>query len=366
MNVRDAEIIRGLLQDKGFKVKDVLIDNIDAVLLVTCSVRQHAEEKVWSEIGRLSKLKSKPVIGLIGCMAENYREDAFKKAKDIDLVVGPNNIDAIPLLLKEALQLRESKAKEEQQFLAVGKRERDEFVYKTRFRQEKDHAFVVISEGCDNFCSYCVVPYVRGMLRNRHHESILQEVELAIDNGVKRVTLLGQNVNAYHSDTKEFDFVELLERINALKGLRELTFVTSHPKDATKKLFEAMARLDKVKKYLHLPVQSGSNRILELMKRGYTRQHYIYLTEEYRRIVKDGELSTDIIVGFPTETDKDFKDTLDLIKRVKFNSAYIFKYSPRIHTEALRFEDDVPQDVKEARHKIILDTQREISKKLKT
>lgn len=371
MNVRDAEAIKGLLLDAGFKVKDQLLDNMDAVLLVTCSVRQHAEDKVWSEIGRLASFKPKPLVVLVGCMAENYKEVAFKKARGLDLVIGPNNIDEIPGLLRRLFDRKQAtgswwptKGKQLPVVLA-GKPHRDEAVYESRFREEKDHAYVIISEGCDNYCSYCVVPYVRGMLRNRNHEDILDEIRYNIDKGIKRITLLGQNVNAYCSQEENFDFVELLERINGLKGLKELTFVTSHPKDASVKLFEAMARLEKINKSLHLPVQSGSNRILKLMNRGYTRQHYLYLAERYRKLMPSASLSTDIIAGFPTETDKDFRETLDLVKRVKFNNAYIFKYSFRPHTAAEKLKDDVAQDVKEKRHQILLDTQKRISKELK-
>lgn len=381
MNNRDSEIIKGLLLNKGFQLAEKP-ETADIILFNTCSVRQHAEDKVWSEIGRIIKLSpldfahkerkikeggapispstKKRIIGLIGCMAENYKEEAFKKAKGIDLVVGPNNIDAIPLLLKEALR---EKGEDRQQFLAVGKRERDEFVYKTNFKEEKGHAFVVISEGCDNFCSYCVVPFVRGMLRNRNHESILEEIKRNLAMGINCITLLGQNVNSYCSDTKKFDFVELLTKINSLSGLKELTFVTSHPKDASVKLFKAMAHLEKIKKYLHLPVQSGSDRILKLMNRGYSREHYLNLVDEYRREVPQGKLSTDIIAGFPKETQEDFEATVDLVKKVKFDNAYIFKYSPRPHTQAESLKDDVPRIEKERRHKILLDLQKEISKK---
>lgn len=351
MNERDSEVIKGLLLDKGFEMAD-FADEASIVLLNTCSVRQHAEDRVWSEIGRLSQLEHRPIIGLLGCMAENHREEAFKKAPGIGLVVGPNNIDAIPLLLIEILKGQGEKV------LAVGKRERDEFVYKTDFRQDKDRAYVVISEGCNNFCSYCVVPYVRGALRNRHQESILAEIKKNIEKGITRITLLGQNVNAYCCETKDFDFVRLLEEISSLAGLKELTFMTSHPKDASVRLFEAIARLDKVKKGLHLPVQSGSDRILGMMNRGYTREKYIKLAEEYRRTVPAGLLSTDIIVGFPTETKEDFLDTFELMKKLEFNAAYIFKYSPRPHTKAEALPDDVPKKEKERRHKILLDYQR--------
>lgn len=381
MNIRDSEAIKGLLLDGGFWMTEEE-NKADAVLFVTCSVRQHAEDKVWSEIGRIAKgstldstafsrrIKTggttsptveKKIIGLVGCMAENYKEDAFKRMPGIDLVVGTNNIGEIPQLLRKAFQERQDAG--EGRYLAVSKKERDEFVYLSEFREGKENSFVVISEGCDNFCSYCVVPYVRGALRHRQPDNILREIQVNIEKGINSVTLIGQNVNSYKYDGT--DFTRLLEKVNSLKGLKEFTFFTSHPKDAVKKLFTVMPGLERLKKYLHLPAQSGSDRILGLMKRGYSRKHYLSLIEAYRKIVKNGALTSDIIVGFPGETEEDFRQTLDLLKNARFNSAYIFKYSPRPHTEAAKLKDDVPKDEKERRHKILLETQRQISQELK-
>src|SRR3990167_2514076 len=376
MNLRDSEVITGLLLEGGFGITEEE-KQADAVLFVTCSVRQHAEDKVWSEIGRIAKKGQSlsgtvPVIGLVGCMAENYKDAAFKRMPGIDLVVGTNNIGEIPKLLKEIFNEGRRakgegrKTKGEGRFLAVSKRERDEFVYEAKFRQEKDSSFVVISEGCDNFCSYCVVPYVRGRLRHRNYKNIIAEIEQNIKQGIDRVTLLGQNVNAYQFKAVSQDqkirisppplpspqrgreyrsrsivnFIQLLELVNDLDGLREFSFVTSHPKDASPELFQAMADLEKLKKYLHLPFQSGSNRILELMHRGYSAKHYLGLAKQYRKIVPGGMLSTDVIVGFPGESEEDFLKTKELIEEVRFNHAYIFKYSPRPNTKAEKLKDD--------------------------
>src|SRR3989338_2451414 len=242
MNLRDSEVIAGLLLEGGFGVTEEE-EKADAVLFVTCSVRQHAEDKVWSEIGRIVKKGQSlsgtvPVIGLVGCMAENYKDAAFKRMPGIDLVVGTNNIGEIPGLLKDIFRERRE-TKDERRLLAVNKIKRDEFVYEPAFRQEKDRCFVVISEGCDNFCSYCVVPYVRGRLRHRQPGNILKEVESCVEKGIKSITLLGQNVNAY--SYKDVDFIKLLELVNPIKGLKEFSFVTSHPKDASAGMFEAMA-----------------------------------------------------------------------------------------------------------------------------
>ncbi len=361
MNIRDSEAIMGLLLEGGFSVAQEEFE-ADAVLLVSCSVRQHAEDKVWSEIGRLAKTAPKPVIGLIGCMAENHKDAAFKRIQGIDLVVGTNNIGEISELLKNIFK-EGRRAKDEGRLLAVNKKERDEFVYGPGFRQAKENSFVVISEGCDNFCSYCVVPYVRGRLRHRDSEHILKEIERCIEKGISSITLLGQNVNSY--SCKKTDFLKLLKLVNSLKGLKEFSFVSSHPKDASPEMFKVISRLDKLKKFLHLPFQSGSNRMLKLMKRGYTREHYLHLAKEYRRIVPEGALTTDIIVGFPGESEEDFRQTLELIQEARFNSAFIFKYSPRPYAAANKLKDDVPKQEKERRHKIILETQKAISKELK-
>jgi len=206
-----------------------------------------------------------------------------------------------------------------------------------------------------------VVPYVRGSLRNRNYKHILKEIEEAIDKGITKITLLGQNVNAYQYDS--VNFVNFVKLVNFVNGLKEFSFITSHPKDTSSDLFQVMADLEKLKKYLHLPVQSASDRILKLMNRGYTRKFYLDLVDNYRKIVEHGILTTDIIVGFPGETEKDFQDTYNLVKDVRFNAAYIFKYSSRAHTEAEKLVDDVPKEEKERRHRIILELQKEISRK---
>ncbi|MDP3143433.1 MAG: MiaB/RimO family radical SAM methylthiotransferase [Candidatus Omnitrophota bacterium] len=376
MNDRDSEALSGLLQDRGFALTDD-IKKAEIILLNTCSVRQHAEDKVWSEIGSLVKRRTKyqkivlrpsereragvhrpsehakPLIGIIGCMAQNYKEGIFKRCPQVDLVVGPNDLTSIPGLLAAL-------TKERARALAVGAMERERNLYVSNFRQDKNHALVVISEGCNNFCSFCVVPFVRGRLRSRSSEEILEEIKRTIKSGIKQITLLGQNVNSYRDSDRKIDFVRLIELISQIDGLESFDFVTSHPKDTGVKLFRSMAKLKRIKKSLHLPVQSGSNRILKLMNRGYTRQHYLKLAKEYKKIV-GGKLSSDIIVGFPTETEKDFQDTLDLVKKVRFDAAYIFKYSPRPQTKASNLNDDVMLEEKKRRHKLCLDLQRKIS-----
>jgi len=368
MNVRDSEVICGLLITMNYELTTDP-DEADIIIFNTCSVRQHAEDKVWSEIGKFRKAKTakrKPIIGLVGCMAQNYKEKVFERASNVDFVVGPSDIHKIPQILDKVTRHQipdTSKSLLELKVWETDGSVRPEEIYHTGFYEDKSHAYVVILEGCSNFCSYCVVPYVRGELRNRNYKDILKEIEEAIDKGITKITLLGQNVNAYHYE--EVNFVKLVSFVNVVKGLKEFSFITLHPKDTSLELFQAMADLEKIKKYLHLPVQSGSDRILKSMNRGYTKRFYLDLTDNYRKIVKDGVLTTDIIVGFPTETEEDFRDTYNLVNDVQFDAAYIFKYSPRPHTEAEKFLDDVPKEEKERRHKIILDLQREISRKRK-
>lgn len=373
MNTRDSEALAGLLQDAGFSLAKSE-ENADIILFNTCSVRQHAEDKVWSEVGRVAKIGSIPprfrandarnlrredtspakkkIIGLVGCMAQNYKQEIFKRAPYVDLVVGPNDLLSIPFLIKQII-------KEKSNALAVSTMEREQDFYISNYRQEKNHAYVVISEGCDNFCSYCVVPYVRGRLHHRNYQDVIEEIKKVVASGIKSITLLGQNVNSYKFDG--FDFVKLLKQVNLIEGLEQFDFITSHPKDASEELFLAMSDLEKCKKFLHLPIQSGSDRILKVMNRGYTLSRYCELIDKYRKIVT-GKLSTDIIVGFPTESEEDFKKTLDLLKEAEFDFAYLFKYSPRPHTQAESLPDDISKEEKEKRHRILLDLQEEISR----
>lgn len=406
MNDRDSELVAGMLIKHGYKLVDSPA-KADVILFNTCSVRQKAEDKVWSEIGRIKKLKAsshklqatsfknkeykkntngfapeacslkpeakKVIVGLIGCMAQNYQQSAFARSPLIDLVVGPNNINSIPGLLAD-MTTEFSKG------LAVGKEQRDEVVYNTEYIADKSHCNVIIAEGCNNFCSYCIVPYVRGRERSRPAEDILKEIKGLVNKEVKEITLLGQNVNSYQSQVasyrsqvekqknkkhetcnmKPVTFTDLLRMVNDIKGLKKFDFVTSHPKDASLEMFKSMAELDKCKKFLHLPVQSGSNKILKLMNRGYTREHYIELVKKGRDIVPGLKLTTDVMVGFPTETDADFEDTFNLFKEIKFDAAYIFKYSPRPHTKAAGLEDDVAVEVKKQRNQVLLQFQKKL------
>ncbi len=356
MNVRDSEVIRGLLEKAGYKI--CLTDkDADVVIFNTCSVRQHAEDRVWSLIG---SYKGKKIIGLVGCMAQSYKQRAFERDAGIAFVVGPQDIAKIPAIL-DKLSRRADLF--ERKIWETDAACRPEEIYHTGFSRENNQGYAVISEGCSNFCSYCIVPYVRGALRHRKCEQIILEIKQAIAAGIGRITLLGQNVNAYRDEG--VNFVGLLEKVNALDGLKSFTFFTSHPKDANADFFRAIRDLDKLDKSLHLPVQSGSDRVLKMMNRGYSLKEYLDLIRSYRKIVRDGILTTDIIVGFPTENEDDFAATCDLVKKVKFNAAYIFKYSPRPGTQAARLADLLTAKEKEARHSHILELQRRISNNLR-
>jgi len=363
MNVRDSEVIAGLLRAMSYELTTNPVE-ADVIIFNTCSVRQHAEDKVWSEIGRY---KSGKIIGLVGCMAQNYKDDAFNRAPNLSFVVGPNDIAKIPEILARVSKSQGLKVSDKSLFETkiweTDGEGRPDTIYHTQFYNDLEHAFVVISEGCSNFCSYCVVPYVRGALKQRSHKVILREIEEAVGKGIKNITLLGQNVNSYNDSV--VNFIQLLKIVNDIPSLVEFGFITSHPKDATLDFFHVMQDLKKIKRYLHLPVQSGSDRILKLMNRGYSRKEYLDLISNYRKIVKGGVLTTDIIVGFPTETEDDFKDSFDLAKDTQFDAAYLFKYSPRPHTQAANMLDDVTKDEKEKRHAKILTLQKEISAKLK-
>jgi tRNA-2-methylthio-N6-dimethylallyladenosine synthase len=390
MNTRDSELVTGLLLKSGYTLADSA-EEADIILFNTCSVRKKAEDKVWSEIGKLKQQKAaghkvtktqghksksyplnanryglKPIIGLIGCMAQAWQQAAFDKAPLVDLVVGPNNISSLPGLLKD-IEQGLGKA------IAVGKEQRDAVVYNTEYISEKSHCNVNIMEGCNNFCTYCIVPYVRGRERSRPAEDIINEIKALIKKGVKEITLLGQNVNSYISEgrgTKDegrkkqkVSFVDLLDMVNDIKYLEKFDFVTSHPKDAHESLFKKMAELEKCRKFLHLPVQSGSDRILKKMNRGYTRAHYIKLAKTAKELIPGLRITTDVMVGFPTETDKDFEDTFSLMKEIGYDAAYIFKYSPRPYTQAADLEDDVPDEVKKERNQILLKYQKQLHRK---
>lgn len=345
MNDHDAEKLSGMLGACGYEQAPTK-EEANLLLFNTCCVREHAEKRVFGNIGALKKRKeSEPglMIGVCGCMMQQ-REVAnrlYKRFPFVDLVFGTHELHHFPLLLAQALSgervfsVRESDGEIAEGLPVV--------------RGGSFSTFVTIMYGCNNFCTYCIVPYVRGRERSRAPENITAEVRALAEQGFREITLLGQNVNSYAHADDAVDFPELLRRVNEVEGIERIRFMTSHPKDLSPRLIEAMATLEKVCNHIHLPVQSGSNCILKEMNRGYTREQYLGLVAAIRAAVPGVELTTDIIVGFPGETEADFQDTLSLVREVGFSAAYTFMYSPRLGTRAAAMENQVPEEIKKER-----------------
>jgi len=354
MNEHDSGRVRDLLLQEGYSLsRDP--EEADVLLFNTCSVRKHAEDRVFGRVGSLTK-RPGMVFGIIGCMAEAQKDLIFRKLPHVDFICGPADLDRIPGIVE---RVRSGAG----HIICVGGHSLKKIPNFPKKRGVGKNAYVKIMEGCANFCSYCVVPYVRGPERSRPSKEILEEMEKLIDGGVEKITLLGQNVNSYGRGLKEkISFSGLLKKIDrVVAGRAEINFMTSHPKDAGAELFKAMAETESLSKQLHLPLQSGSNKILKRMNRGYTLEKYKKLIKDFRRIVKGGKIASDFIVGFPGETKKDFNDTLKAIKEIRFSNAYIFKYSPRPFTKASKFKDGVSKEEKERRHALLLKTQKQIS-----
>lgn len=352
MNVHDSEKIAGVLGNEGYHVTG---DPKDADLIVynTCSIRQKAEQKFLSDLGRIkAHKKNNPQvkIAVAGCIAQQQGRKIFGKAPHVDIVLGPQNIHLLPELLAGASGI-------------TADQDNPSIVHTDLpvLRMNGNRALVSIMYGCDNFCSYCIVPFTRGREKSRPSENILKEITELSEHGFKEVTLLGQNVNSYKSD---IDFPALLRKINEIKGLEIIRFMTSHPRDLNAGLVKAMHELDKVYKHLHLPLQSGSDRILRLMKRGYTYSEYLSKIEETRKLIPDISITSDIIVGFPGESDLDHSQTLTVLKAIEFDDIYAFKFSPRQGTVAAKMDGHIDASVGSQRLSEILEIQDSISLKL--
>lgn len=345
MNEHDTENIKAILEDMSYEETDRMED-ADLILLNTCAIRENAHNKVFGMIGRIKHLKEeKPdlVAGICGCMAQEevVVDEILKKYRFLDLVFGTHNIHKLPTILEHAFQ----NPKTEVDVLSM---EGDIIENVPVKRDNKYKAWVNIMYGCDKFCTYCIVPYTRGKQRSRRHQDILKEVNELKDEGYQEVTLLGQNVNAYGKDLDDnYGMEDLLEDV-AKTGIPRIRFVTSHPWDFTDRMIEVIAKYPNIMKSVHLPVQSGSSRILKLMGRRYTKEEYISLFDKLRKI-PNMHISTDIIVGFPGETEEDFEETLELAKYCKFDNAYTFIFSEREGTPACKLPNKVPEEVKEER-----------------
>ena len=346
MNERDSETLVAMLKQLGFK-EEKDYRKADFLLLNTCSIRENAHNKAFGMLGRFKHLKqTRPeiVIGLCGCMAQETSvcEELLKNYKFVNLVFGTHNLDKLPVLVDKAFSSDERQ-------IEVYSREQDLVEDLPVIRSNKYKAYVNIIYGCDKFCTYCIVPYTRGRERSRKKEDILKEVDALVKDGYKEITVLGQNVNAYGKDLYEDYFMgELLEDI-AKTGIPRIRFMTSHPWDFTDKMIDVIAKYDNIMPSIHLPVQSGSNKILKLMGRKYTKESYLELFDKIKKKIPRVTVSTDIIVGFPGETEEDFQETLDLVNYCKYDNAFTFIYSERDGTPACRLKEVIPMDVREDR-----------------
>lgn len=344
MNELDTEIMVGQLLKRGLTRID---DETSADLLIfnTCSIRDLAERKVMGKLGQLGRSKTRrPVIGVTGCMAMAKKESLFRKLPHIDFIIGTNNISDLNDVLDEVLQTEKHVLRTTDQF-------EENLDYLIAKRDDPVKAFVSIIRGCDKFCTYCVVPYTRGQEVSRAPESIIEECKGLVANGYKEITLLGQNVNSYGKDKPEWNclFHDLLYQLDKIPGLERIRFMTSHPVDITLDLMHAIRDLPSLCEFVHFPIQAGSSRILKKMHRLYTLETYLEKVELLRSIVPNVSLGTDIIIGFPTETEEEFQMTYDIFKQIRYSVAFIFAYSARKGTPAFRWKDDIPEEVKQER-----------------
>ena len=353
MNMADTEVVLSILHDKGYATtRDA--SAADLILVNTCSVRDNAEARVKQRISELKTHKRKNpdvLIGVLGCMAERLRTELVDNNNVVDMVVGPDEYRKLPKLVDDAYA--------GQRGIAVKLSRVENYDDITPLRTEGISAWISVMRGCDKFCTFCVVPFTRGRERSRSLKSVVDEVHLLRDQGFKEVTLLGQNVNSYHDG--EYDFADLLDAVAHVDSTIRIRYTTSHPQDMSDKLIETMAKNDNICKYVHLPVQSGSDRILKLMNRTYTIDHYLGLMNKIKNVMPGVSFSTDIIAGFPTETDDDHRRTLDIMNEVRYDGAFMFKYSPRENTKAWDMGDDIPEEKKLERLNEIIALQEGIS-----
>ncbi len=359
MNVRDAETLAGLLSQMGFH-RSADMQSADMILFHTCCVREHAEKRVFGNIGALREWKnaaSGRILAVSGCMMQQREvaEKLFRRFPFVDLVFGTHVMYRLPEMLQSVMEGERIMRLDEENFrMAEGL---------PALRSNPYSAFVNIMYGCDNFCSYCIVPYVRGRERSRAPKDICQEIDQLAKHGISEITLLGQNVNSYGKGGDGTDFSDLLRMASAIDGVQRIRFMTSHPKDLSEKLVQTMASIEKLCHHVHLPVQSGSDAILHEMNRKYTRAAYLEKVAMLRRYIPDVAITTDIIVGFPGETDQDFEDTLSLVREVGFSSAFTFKYSPRKGTRAASVACQVPEQTKKQRLSVLNALQQDMTER---
>ena len=354
MNEYDSEIVTSILKSDNYTAADTP-EEAQLIFLNTCSVRENAHSKVFQRINVLKglKKKNKAVLGVLGCMAQSLRKDLLENGIAVDLIAGPDSYRKLPSMIQK---LEEEGGKDYALSLS------DYETYSDIFPEHTAgvNAWIAVMRGCNNFCSFCVVPYARGRERSRAPKNIVQEAQKLAEQGFKQITLLGQNVNSYQH--KDADFAALLDMVCKINGIERVRFTSPHPKDFPEQLLEVIAENPKACKHIHLPLQAGNNRILDLMNRTYTGEDYLALVNKIRSLIPNISLTTDIIVGFPSETEAEFQDTLKLMQQVKFDAAFMFKYSERPHTIASRkYPDDVSEEDKTSRITRLVEQQRRIS-----
>jgi len=354
MNVADSELVASILRDDQLSVVEDIAE-ADVIIFNTCSVRQHAEDRVLGRINNeMSRKKQKKnlKIGVIGCMAQRLDKKLNEMNSNIDFVVGVDQYIKLPEIITDLY---------EESYFKCNTIVNDNEIYKDIYpvHTGEFNAFVTIMRGCNNFCSYCIVPYTRGRERSRPAEDIINEITKIGEKGFKDVTLLGQNVNSYNH--LNVNFAELLQRVNKIDTIKRIRFVTSHPKDLSDEVIQVMAESEKVCEHLHLAMQSGDDEILTKMNRGYTAQHFFNITQKLRKAMPNIAITTDIIAGFPSETEEQFQRTYDLMKKIRFDYAFTFKYSPRSGTKAAEYTDQVPEEVRLIRLQKLIELQQDIT-----
>lgn len=356
MNEYDSELIVSILKEANHKIV-VSANEADIAFLNTCAIRENAHKKIYNRLDEMRGRKKKGqrlIVGVLGCMAQSLRKELTENAPVVDIVAGPDSYKRLPSLISAAC-----KGSTEYD-LSLSEYETYSDIAPSRIPGV--NAWITIMRGCDNFCTFCVVPYTRGRERSRSPQSIVEETEKIVAQGFKQVTLLGQNVNSYQYE--DYDFADLMKMIGDVPGIRRVRFTSPHPKDFPLKLLQIMNEHPKLCKQIHLPLQSGSTTVLDRMNRTYTKQEFLDLVKEIRKTIPDISLTTDVICGFCGETDEDFEDTVQVMKEVEFDSAFIFKYSERKNTIASRkYPDDVSEEIKSKRIQLLVDLQRSISLK---
>ena len=359
MNIADAERMEGQLQGAGYMRTEETAD-ADIILINTCCVRETAEDKVYGKIGEIKKIKEKNpklIFGIAGCMAQKEGDNLMRRAPHIDFVLGTGKVQELTRIIAEI-------AAEHTSVVDVALSDSEIAENLPVARGGKFSAWVPIMYGCNNYCTYCIVPYVRGRERSRSPEEVVAEVQRAVAEGYREVTLLGQNVNSYGKDHKRADFADLLRMVDEVEGIRRVRFMTSHPKDIGDKLIDTIKNGTHICEHIHLPVQYGSSRILKAMNRGYTVERYRERALRVREELPEASLTTDLIVGFPGETDKDFAEMLAFLREMRYDSAYTFLYSKRSGTPAATMAEQVPDDVKHARLNVLMEAQNTISREI--